>query len=347
MDPDGSSTKKLALKNAISASYSTIISSFLANLFLTIIKTVAFFLTRSPSIFSEAIHSAVDTLNQLLLFLGFKLSQTGKPTRSHHWGTYQIQYLFNFVSALVIFFIGCLLPLYFSIQSLLNPEPYDFTWHDKVGIAILVLALFIESVPFIKAIKIIKQEAGDDGMMSYLLTGRNMTVIAIFLEDLIAIGGVGIALSGQYISYVSHDGTADAIAGIGIAVMLGMVSGFLLLNNSKFLLGQSLPEEEVSEIKHFIEAMPEVERITRIGTEVLSMDKIYLSLEVEFHGAMIVDQDQLSIDAKRIKDGEPPVQVLYDSNERMVRLIGSTINEIERRIRRQYPKIHSIDLEIN
>ncbi len=347
MDPDGSSLQKIALKNAISSSTKTLVSAFLANAFLTVLKAIAFFLTRSPAIFSEAIHSAVDTVNQGLLFLGFKLSLKAGPTASHHWGTYQIQYLFNFVSALVIFFIGCLLPLYFSIQSLLTPEPYSFTWHDKVGVGILLVAIVVESIPFIRAIKTIKEETGEGGFFNYLLSGRNMTIIAIFLEDLIAIAGVGIALSGQYVSYVTQSGTYDAIAGILIAVMLGMVSGFLLLNNSKFLLGQSLPEEDVLEIKSFIETMPEVERVTRIGTEVLSVDKIYLSLEVEFHGAMIVDGEQLRIEADRIKDGESAVQVLYDSNERMVRLIGSTINEIERRIRRQYPKIHSIDLEIN
>ena len=346
MDPDGSS-KKVVVSNSHADSISTILSALAANAFLTVIKFIAFFLTRSPAIFSESIHSAVDTMNQALLFFGFKLGTTSRPSSSYHWGTHQIQYLFNFVSAIVIFFVGCLLPLYVSVNALLNPQPYSFTWHDKVGIGILLFAMAIEAIPFIKAVKTIRADNHKGGFLGYIASGRNMTIIAIFLEDLIAILGVGIAVVGQYLAYQYKSTAPDAISGILISVMLGVVSGFLLLNNSKFLLGQSLPEDEVEKIKGFIESMPEVERVTRIGTEMLNVDRIYLSLEVEFHGSMLVDQDQLKQDAERIKDGESAIAVLYDSNERMVRIIGSTINEIERRIRKEYPKIHSIDLEIN
>lgn len=344
MDPDGSSKIN---SSSQSQSLSVVVSAFFGNAFLTVIKFIAYFLTRSPAIFSESVHSLVDTVNQGLMFLGFKLSLRAKPSKDHPWGTYQIQYLFNFVSALIIFFIGCLVPLYVSVNSLINPEPYHFDLMDKIGIGILFLALVIESIPLIKAIKAIQTEKENESFLSYLISGRNMTVIAIFLEDTIAIAGVLVALTGQYLSYTFSSSTPDSVAGLMISVMMGLVSGFLLFNNSKFLLGHSLPEEKVDEIKQFIESMPEVEKVTKIGTEVLSVDRVYLSLEVEFHGAMIVDKDQLKEDANRIKDGENPVIVIYESNERMVRVMGSIINDIERRIRKEYPLIKSIDLEIN
>ena len=343
MDPDGSRNFNTNNENALSA----IVSAFFGNLFLTVIKFVAFFLTRSPAIFSESLHSLVDTANQGLLFFGYKLSLTAKPSKDHPWGTYQIQYLFNFVSALIIILVGCAVPMYVSVKALIDNQAYKFDVMDQVGIGILVLALVIESFPLVKAVKVINQERGDMSFVSYLMTGRNMTIIAVFLEDSIAILGVLVALAGQYLAYTLQSSIPDAVSGLIISVMLGIVGGFLLFNNSKFLLGHSLPEEEVEEIKDFIESMSEVEKVTKISTEVLSGDRVYLSIEVEFHGAMLVDKEMLKLDAERIKDGENPIEVLYDSNERMVRVIGSVINDIERRIRAEYPLIKNIDLEIN
>src|SRR6266508_6937024 len=56
-----------------------IIAAFLANLGIAIAKFVAFLFTGAASMLAEAVHSAADTGNQALLFLGGRRGRKG-PT---------------------------------------------------------------------------------------------------------------------------------------------------------------------------------------------------------------------------------------------------------------------------
>ena len=57
-------------------------AALFGNLAIALVKFVASYITNSSAMFSEAIHSVVDTLNEILLLYGMKKSE--KPANAKH-----------------------------------------------------------------------------------------------------------------------------------------------------------------------------------------------------------------------------------------------------------------------
>ena len=66
---------------------------------------------------------------------------------------------------------------------------------------------------------------------------------AVFLEDLIAVGGVGLAAAGIGLSVLTGNSTYDAVGSIAIGLLMGGVSLFLVHKNMQLLGGQRAQRE--------------------------------------------------------------------------------------------------------
>ena len=65
--------------------------------------------------------------------------------------------------------------------------------------------------------------------------------VAVFLEDAIAVGGVGVAAIGISLTAITGNMAFDALGSIGVGLLMGGVSTFVIAKNRR-LLGQSVPE---------------------------------------------------------------------------------------------------------
>ncbi len=63
----------------------SIYAAIVANVLISILKFIASFFTGSSAMFSEGIHSLIDTFNGVLLLFGIKQSKKG-PTKQHAFG---------------------------------------------------------------------------------------------------------------------------------------------------------------------------------------------------------------------------------------------------------------------
>jgi hypothetical protein len=72
-----------------------------------------------------------------------------------------------------------------------------------------------------------------------------------------------------------------------------------------------------------------------------------LAIEVEFHGGILINRQQIERDAERIREGEDPAYILVETAERMVRTVGREINKLESDIIKRFPQVQMIDLEVN
>ena len=79
-------------------------------------KGVAWVCTGSHALFSEMIHSAADTLNQIILAYGIKKS-TKMANKEHPYGYSQMQYVSSLISAVGIFCMGAGLSIYHGIEG--------------------------------------------------------------------------------------------------------------------------------------------------------------------------------------------------------------------------------------
>jgi zinc transporter 9 len=201
------------------------------NSVIAISKGIGWFLTGSPTLFAETIHSLADVGNQVLLKVG-EVRGRGAPDAEHPFGRGQETYFWALVSAVSVFFIGCGINVYHGVQALLNPT-HEGSFSLLV-IGLLVFALALESWTFVVALR----ELG--GIRGLRENRHNTTVLAVLLEDTIALIGILLTLVVAGSSYLlGPHPEFDAAIAIVVGLLLGVMAIFLAALNRRLLIDTS------------------------------------------------------------------------------------------------------------
>ncbi len=201
-------------------------------------KGFGWFVTGSPTLFAEMIHSFADVGNQVLLKVG-EVRGKGEPDNVHPFGRGQEKFFWALVSAVSVFFIGCGINIYHGVHALLQRQPVEpFT---PLIIGLLLFSLALELWTFTVALKEIGGWAG-------LRENRtNTTVLAVLLEDAVALLGILLTLLVAGISWVwGPNPIFDATVAISVGVLLGVMALFLATLNRRLLIDASDPEIDVA-----------------------------------------------------------------------------------------------------
>ena len=126
-----------------SSSKKVIYAALIGNGLIAITKFIAAFLTRSSAMFSEGIHSVVDTGNQVLLLFG--LRQSKKPADERFpFGHGKETYFWSFIVAILIFAVGAGISVYEGVKHLLHPRAIEIPAPTaKMRIATMKLQKYI------------------------------------------------------------------------------------------------------------------------------------------------------------------------------------------------------------
>jgi len=214
------------MSNSVSISIGT-------NTAIAISKGFGWFVTGSPTLFAETVHSLADVGNQVLLKVGEVRGRQG-PDEVHPFGRGQEKYFWALVSAVSVFFIGCGINLYHGVHALMDPpEGGEFS---LLVIGLLLFALALESWTFVVALR----EIG--GWQGIRKNPNNTTVLAVLLEDAVALLGIVLTLvvSGSAYLFGPHP-AFDAIIAIAVGVILGVLAVFLAAINRRLLIDTSDP----------------------------------------------------------------------------------------------------------
>src|SRR6202166_4412937 len=103
---------------------SSVWAALAGNLMVALAKSVAAAMTGSAAMTSEAVHSLVDTVNEVLLLYGIARS-TRPADRSHPLGYGRELYFWSFVVALLIFALGAGVSVYEGVSRILVPHSIE------------------------------------------------------------------------------------------------------------------------------------------------------------------------------------------------------------------------------
>src|SRR5258708_8065260 len=130
-----------------SGSKRVVYAALAGNLAIALTKFVAAGSVGSSAMWSEGIHSLVDSGNQGLLLSGMK--RAARPADARFpFGYGKEVYFWSFVVALLVFATGAGLSLYAGIRHLHNPAEIE---NPLVNYIVLAVALLLDGTPWLPA----------------------------------------------------------------------------------------------------------------------------------------------------------------------------------------------------
>ena len=236
---------------ASNGSSKTVFLAFSVNFFIAGVKTVIAVITSSSAMFSEAVHSYVDSGNQFILWFGIK--QSKKPNKLiYPLGRGKEEYFWTLVVAVLIFTIGGLVSLEHGIEALSHPKELKNLF---ISIVVLSMSIVLELYVLYKAVKELRSKSKTDttSVFKLLKESTDGPLIAIVVEDFAATLGLGIALVGSILANVTSNPVYDAASSILIGILL-MVSGLFLGYEMKHLItGETVNTKTKNKIYNTIE----------------------------------------------------------------------------------------------
>lgn len=287
-----------------------IFAAFFANGAITIAKFVGFLITRSASMLAESVHSAADTGNQALLFLGGNKAKK-KASKVHQFGYARERYFWSFAVALVLFSLGGMFALYEGIQKLQHPHEVD---NIGIAVGILIFAILLEGYSLRTAVKEAQHvKPKDQSWWTFVRATKQPELSVVLLEDVGAETGLFLALGGVLLAETTGNPRWDAAGSTSIGVLLIVIAVILIIEMKALLIGESADEGVQQSIVDAIESHPKIDRLIHMRTQHLGPDDILVGAKVEFASALSADELVATLNATEdaIRAAVPAATTIY------------------------------------
>lgn len=286
-------------------------ASIAANVAITVAKFIGAAATGSSSMLSEGIHSAVDTGNGLLLLLGLHKAHR-PPDERHPFGYGKELYFWSLIVAVLIFGVGGGVSIYEGILHLTHPAPLqDPGW----SYAILGGAFLFEGMSLAIAVRQFRAQLDGEPFWQALGKSKDPSLYTVMAEDGAALLGLAAAAVGVWGSHALQRPWIDAAGSMFIGLLLCSVSGLLIVQSRKLLVGEAVDAGMADDIRKIAQSEKSVYRAGWPLTMYLGPDDVLLAIDAEFNDGVSAEE------------------------------IASAVNRIEAQIRARFPEIGRIYIE--
>jgi cation diffusion facilitator family transporter len=269
-------------------SFRSVMTALAANATIALSKGIAAALTGSPALLAETLHTLADTGNEVLLFVALRRSRRA-PDATHPLGYGPERYYWALLAAIGMFVIGGTLSVWEGVRALIEPPPLDAFW---VGVAVLVIALVLDSVSRTVALRQLRAQAAQRGVTvrELLRESPDPTVVTVYLEDSIDVLGAALALVALVLHRVTGSAVPDAIATIVIGLMLGYVAVRLTRRNRQLLSNQAIPDRYLEQLRDRLSATAGVEGVTRLEAVYLGPGEVLVAADIRMEPDLTGDE---------------------------------------------------------
>lgn len=257
-----------------------VIAALAGNLLVAAAKTVAAFWTGSSSMMSEAVHSFVDSLNEVLLLYG-QHRAAQRPDAEHPLGHGRELYFWSFIVALLIFAIGSGVSIYQGIAQLRDPEPLANAW---VNYVVLAFALVFEGASWAISLEQFRSTTARGRLTFYeaFRRSKDPPSFMVLFEDSAALLGILIAAVGTFAATHYQKPEYDGVASLLIGLVLGAIAVLLARESKSLLIGETASSELTRSVTEIAAKNPAVRRVNGMLTAQLAPDQIVVALSLEF-----------------------------------------------------------------
>jgi cation diffusion facilitator family transporter len=292
-----------------SASRSVVYAALAGNLAIAMIKFVAAALTGSSAMLSEGVHSLVDTVNELLLLYGMK--RAAKPRNIRHpLGYGRELYFWSFMVALLVFALGASVSFYEGIVHLRSPRPME---RPLVNYLVLGASFVCEVASWWVALREFRAAKGDQGYFDAFRTSKDPSTFTVLFEDSAALLGLLIAAAGIAAAQGLNMPRLDAVASIGIGLVLALSSILLARETKELLIGEAAHPHVRASLLRIAGDDPDVRSANGVLTVQLGPRQVVAALSAEFHDRLNTTQIEECVNRIEgaVKRAHPEVTVLF------------------------------------
>jgi cation diffusion facilitator family transporter len=297
-----------------------VVAALAASTGIAITKFVAFAVTGSSSMLSEAIHSVADAGNQVLLLIGGRHAQRAADAE-HPFGYGRVRYVYAFIVSIVLFCLGGLFSLYEGWHKVQAPEELT---SPAVAFVVLGIAIVLEGFSFRTALRESNSARGSQPLPAFVREVRQPELPVILLEDSGALVGLVFALLGVTLATVTGDGRWDGIGALAIGLLLLVIAVFLAVEMASMLVGEGAVPAQDAAIRAALEAEPLVSRLIHLRTLHTGPDEILVAAKIGVDASGSAADISAAIDAaeRRVRAAVPEARWIYlepdlDRDERL------------------------------
>jgi cation diffusion facilitator family transporter len=247
---------------------------------VAVAKFVAAGISGSTAMLTEAIHSLVDTGDQILLLIG--QTRGRKPADASHPLGYGMEaYFWSFVVSLLVFFLGGMLSIYEGVRHVISPAPIVSPW---ISLGVLVVAVVFEGMSFRIGYKEYKRAIRGRSirLWDFIRGSKDPGLVSVLLEDSAALVGIGLAASGVIASGLFGIAWADGAASVAIGFLLAFVACVLANETRSLIAGEAVAPLVMERLRETLTGLGCINDFEEIATLHLGPDVILVALTVVF-----------------------------------------------------------------
>jgi cation diffusion facilitator family transporter len=272
-------------------------------------KFVAAALTGSAAMLSEAVHSSVDAVNEVLLLYG--IARSARPAdRVHPLGYGRELYFWSFVVALLIFALGAGVSVYEGIGRIMNPQPIE---RPGVIYAVLAVSLAFEGTSWWISMRAFGATKRNLGWWEAFRRSKDPPAFIVVFEDSAALVGILAAAAGTTAAILTGDGRWDGVASLVIAGILAGVAALLAQESKELLIGERADPALSDAILRTASGIAGVCSANSIVTVQIAPHSVIATLSLDFFDTLRApDIERAVVELEsRIRSTYPEVSALF------------------------------------
>ncbi len=290
-------------------SKSTIYAALAGNLAIALTKFGAAFWTGSAAMLSEAIHSTVDTGNQLLMLYG--LRRAARPaTAAHPFGFGLELYFWTFVVAILIFGLGAGVSIYEGIDKIRTPHAVGNT---VVNFVVLGLSFVFEGATWLVALRAFRAQTKTGDLLEAVQRSKDPTVFTVLLEDSAALTGLLIAGVGLACAEIFQLPILDGVASVLIGLVLTGVALFLAAECKGLMLGEAADPAVRAGLRDIVAGSPGVHGVNEVLMMHFGPRDVLAAISLDFDDTLPAEAAERTVSSveRQIKAAFPQVRRIF------------------------------------